>query len=62
MRLHRIVESSLKATPGGTERVRGNDFFEQMRIECAEPWSENAAVGLIASRLGFFEEWLDDFF
>src|SRR6516165_5518795 len=62
--LHKVVESSLKTTPGGTERVRGNDFFEQMRIECAEPWSENAAVGLIASRLArrFFEEWLDDFF
>src|SRR5437016_5510875 len=35
-----------KKTPGGTETARGNDFFEQMRIECAEPWSENAAVGL----------------
>ena len=64
MRLHKVVESSLKTTPGGAERVRGNDLFEQMRIESAEPWSENAPVGLIASRLArrFFEEWLDDFF
>ena len=46
LRLHKVVESSLKTTPGGAERARGNDFFEQMRIECAEPWSENAAVGL----------------
>ena len=46
LRLHKVVESSLKTTPGGTERARGNDFFEQMRIECAEAWSENAAVGL----------------
>jgi hypothetical protein len=46
LRLHKVVESSLKTTPGGTERVRGNDFFERMWIECAEPWSKNAAVGL----------------
>ena len=46
LRLDKVVESSLKTTPGGTERVRGKDFFEQMRIECAEPWSENAGVGL----------------
>jgi hypothetical protein len=44
LRLHKVVESSLKTTPGGIERVRGNEFFEQMRIECAESWSENAAV------------------
>ena len=29
LRLHKVVESSLKTTPGGTERVRDNDFFEQ---------------------------------
>src|SRR5215469_16872319 len=46
LRLHEVVESFLKMTPGGTETARGNDSFEQMRIECAEPWSENAAVGL----------------
>src|SRR5262249_44395526 len=46
LRLHEVVESFLKITPGATETARGNDSFEQMRIECAEPWSENAAVGL----------------
>src|SRR6516225_8376063 len=46
LRLHEVVESFLKITPGAAETARGNDSFEQMRIECAEPWSENAAVGL----------------